>query len=374
MTYLRIRVLGSPQIEIAGAGDEFERRKAVALLVYLVVSAAQHGRDSLAALLWPEFDHECARNGLRRTLSVINKASDVSVLATDRETVRIAPEVDSWLDAQEFQQNLAAFRQHDHSNDKLCDDCVIELTQAVALYLGDFLAGFSLRDSPAYDEWQFFQAESLRREQAITLEKLTRHFSAMETYEQAIQYARSWLALDGLNEAAHRQLIRLYAWSNQRTAALRQYEECSRLLEQELGTTPQTETEQLYESINRKAALRQTFVRVLSGPGATPGRRFSLSASTTIGFSHGSDIFPNDDFVSNTHARIVRTSGQYALHDLESTNGTQVNKQKLSSNIAHRLTRGDVIQIGDTKLVFEYLEQQTELEPVSRSTIRKIEN
>ena len=373
MTHLRMRVLGSPQIEIDGDGVEFERRKAVALLVYLVVSAEQHGRDSLAALLWPEFDHERARNGLRRTLSVINRASAVSVLANDREAVRIAPEVESWLDAQEFQQKLTAFRQHDHSSDQLCNACVTELTQAVALYRGDFLAGFSLRDSPAFDEWQFFQAESLRREQALALDKLTRHFSAMETYEQAIQYARSWLALDGLNEAAHRQLIRLYAWSNQRTAALRQYEECSRLLKQELGTTPQTETEQLYESINRKAELRQAFVRVLSGPGAAPGRRFSLSASTTIGFSRGSDIFLNDKFVSSTHARIVRTSGQYVLHDLESTNGTRVNKQKLISKIPHRLTRGDVIQIGDTNLVFEYLEQQTEPEPESRRTLRKLE-
>ena len=368
-----MRVLGSPQIEIDGAGVEFERRKAVALLVYLVVSAEQHGRDSLAALLWPEFDHARARNGLRRTLSVINKASDVSVLATDREAVRIAPEVESWLDAQEFQQKLAAFRKHDHSSDQLCDTCVTELTQAVALYRGDFLAGFSLRDSPAFDEWQFFQAESLRREQALALEKLTRHFSAMETYEQAIEYARSWLALDVLNEAAHRQLIRLYAWSNQRTAALRQYEECSRILEQELGTTPQTETEQLYKNINRKAPLRQAFVRVLSGPGAVLGRKFLLSASTTIGFSHGSDIFLNDKFVSSSHARIVRTSGQYVLHDLESTNGTRVNKQKLISKVPQRLTRGDVIQIGDTDLVFEYIEQQTEPEAESRRTIRKLE-
>src|SRR6185503_7667804 len=67
--------------------------------------------------------------------------------------------------------------------------------------------------------------------------------------ETAIVYARRWLALDPLHEPAHRYLMLLYAWSGQWSAAFRQYRECARLLERELGVPPHEETIQLYEHI-----------------------------------------------------------------------------------------------------------------------------
>lgn len=46
------------------------------------------------------------------------------------------------------------------------------------------------------------------------------------------------MALDPLHEPAHRWLMQLYALSGQRAAALRQYRECVRILEGELGVSP----------------------------------------------------------------------------------------------------------------------------------------
>src|SRR3712207_7660648 len=54
------------------------------------------------------------------------------------------------------------------------DVCSSDLSEAVALYRDDFLAGFALRDSAAFDDWQFFQGEELRRELAGALERLGR--------------------------------------------------------------------------------------------------------------------------------------------------------------------------------------------------------
>ena len=44
--------------------------------------------------------------------------------------------------------------------------------------------------------------------------------------------------------------MKLYAWSGQRTAALRQYRESVRLLDEELGVPPLEETTELYQAIN----------------------------------------------------------------------------------------------------------------------------
>ena len=62
--------------------------------------------------------------------------------------------------------------------------------------------------------------------------------------------ARRWLELDPLHEPAHRALIRLYARSGDRAAALAQYRECVRTLSRELGVPPLAETTRLYEAIS----------------------------------------------------------------------------------------------------------------------------
>jgi DNA-binding SARP family transcriptional activator len=89
------------------------------------------------------------------------------------------------------------------------------LREAVSLYRDDFLAGFTLRDSPEFDEWQRFQTEEIRRELTEALERLVRGQSAREDFKRAIPYAKRWLALDPLHEPAHRQLMELYARAGQ---------------------------------------------------------------------------------------------------------------------------------------------------------------
>ena len=67
----------------------------------------------------------------------------------------------------------------------MCAECLPPLTEAVELYRDDFMAGFGLRDSAAFDDWQFFQSESLRRELAGALERLARGRGALGEWEAA---------------------------------------------------------------------------------------------------------------------------------------------------------------------------------------------
>ena len=113
------------------------------------------------------------------------------------------------------------------------------------------MAGFTLEDSTLLDDWQFFQTQILRDEAAAMLTRLVQWYAAQgeSDYDQAIAYARRWLVLDPLQEAAHRYLMVLYARTGQRSAALRQYDECVRVLQEELGTTPAAETAALVARI-----------------------------------------------------------------------------------------------------------------------------
>ena len=118
------------------------------------------------------------------------------------------------------------------------------------------MSSFSLRDSPDFDDWQVQQAEAWRGELSQTLELLVQGYTAQGDLESAIVVARRWLALDRLNEAAHGQLMRLYAWSGRRPAALQQYQECARILQEQLGVPPQESLAALDRAI-RNGSLRR---------------------------------------------------------------------------------------------------------------------
>jgi predicted ATPase/DNA-binding SARP family transcriptional activator len=251
MAHLKLFVLGQPRLEREERPIELNLRKALALLVYLVVSGQPHSRDALATLLWPESDGREGRTRLRRTLHRLSQALGDNVLDAGPDTIRLHPAADVWLDSTAFRQHatagLAAAAQ-----DRFAPERLGHLSAAVELYWEDFLVGFTLPDSPTFDEWQFFQRESLRQLYGQVLEQLVQAYRSQQVWDQAIAYARRWLTLDGLHEPAHRMLMRLYAWAGQHAAALRQYHECTRVLNAELGIAPEEETTALYETIRTR--------------------------------------------------------------------------------------------------------------------------
>ena len=249
MSQLRLHLLGSPRIEHNGAPIQVDTRKAIALLAYLDVSGESYRRDTLAVLLWPEADQTRARAALGRTLSALSKALERRWLSVDRHTVGLDWDAGPWTDLDRFRSLLAACGTHAHAEAEVCDGCLDPLTQAVELHRGIFLDGFTLRDAPAFDDWQYTQAEAIRSELAGALNKLTRCHVARRDFQPAISYCRNWLALDSMDESVHRRLMQLYYWSDQRGRAMRQYRECVRILDQELGVAPLEETTQLYQAV-----------------------------------------------------------------------------------------------------------------------------
>jgi predicted ATPase/DNA-binding SARP family transcriptional activator len=278
LSQLKITLLGAPQIEIDHAPIEVDTRKAVALLAYLAVTGVVQSRDSLAALLWPDSDQSSARAALRRTLSVLRKAVGADKLDVSRESIGISAAADVWCDVDQFHRDLERLGTHGHPASEVCQDCLPILEQAVELVHDHFMAGFSLRDSLEFDNWQFYQAESLRKELAESLEKLSLVYAQQGDYQSALKYARRWSAAEPLLEEAHRLLIKLYAWSDQRNLALHQYQECVRILDQELGVQPLDETTQLYQAV------------LENRPPAEPVQKPSLQAgqSSPQGASSGS--------------------------------------------------------------------------------------
>ncbi len=247
LSSVTLHLLGTPRIERNGTPIAVDTRKAIALVAYLAITKERQTRESLAAFLWPESDSAHARAALRRTLSALNKALDGLGVDSDRHTVGLVPDVATDIEA--FRGHLSEIGAHPHATSEVCPGCVPPLKKAASIYRDDFLSGFSLRDSPAFDDWAFFEAETLRKELASTLDRLSTALCGIGRFDDAVGYARRWTAMDNLHEPAHRSLMRIYAWSGRRDAALRQYHECVRVLDHELGVPPLEETTRVYEDI-----------------------------------------------------------------------------------------------------------------------------
>ena len=247
---IEVSLLGPPRVERDGALVSFDTRKAMALLAHLAVTERPRPRDSLADLLWPASDPERARGALRRTLSSLRSAVGSELLEATRDHVCLLRGPGLEIDVDLFRSSLQS----------------TQLDKAVALFRGDFLEGFAVRDAPDFEDWAQIEADNLRRELVAALAELTTTLASAGDRTGALGAARRWVTVDPLHEPAHRALIRLYAESGDRAAALVQYRECVRTLSRELGVPPLTETTKLYEAINGGAYAPPPAPREAQGP------------------------------------------------------------------------------------------------------------
>src|SRR5215207_7886277 len=244
---LSLSFLGPPKLCLNNEPVKADRRKAVALLAYLAVNGSRQTRDSLSALLWPEYDQSKAFTNLRHTLWEIQQALGEGWLIADRETIELDPNADLELDVRQFEALLAQSLKEDNASVRIAP-----LAASVKLYRNHFLTGFSLKDAPDFNEWAFAKSEELRQQFSRALVSLSEDHCALGQAEQAIPYARRLIALDPLNEASHRQLMQVYIQAGQHSAALKQYQACEQILRKELGMDPQPETRELYKKIRKR--------------------------------------------------------------------------------------------------------------------------
>ena len=84
--------------------------------------------------------------------------------------------------------------------------------------------------------------------------------------------------------------------------------------------------------------------------GQKRGSRYALDSDLiTAGRHPDSDIFLDDITVSRRHVEITNVGGAYRARDVESLNGTYINKELIEDE---PLVDGDELQIGRFKLIF----------------------
>jgi pSer/pThr/pTyr-binding forkhead associated (FHA) protein len=86
----------------------------------------------------------------------------------------------------------------------------------------------------------------------------------------------------------------------------------------------------------------------LVAPPEVKGRSYPLTQEITVGRAAGCQVTIDDTYASQLHARVFLRDGQVYVEDLGSTNGTYLNRRKVTGPM--QVQRGDKLQIGNTVL------------------------
>lgn len=240
MVTAELQLLGPPTLLVNDEPARLHSRKTLALLAYLVLEAdTPQSRETLAGLFWGESTEQRARHSLRQALYSLRQALQEvadACLPTTEQAITFRPQPNFQVDALQF---LAAAESQD----------VDELRRASDLYRGLLLEGVSLADCPAFEEWLFFRRDTLEQKALAVLQALVEHLIEAHKYREARDTAQRLVALNPLQEAAHRALMRIHAALGNRDAVHRQYRVCADVLGRELSVEPSAATQALHEKL-----------------------------------------------------------------------------------------------------------------------------
>ncbi|MCP5100556.1 MAG: tetratricopeptide repeat protein, partial [Chloroflexi bacterium] len=251
---------------------ESRTKKIEALLAFLAMEAnTVHRRETLVGLLFPEQSDEAARTNLRQTLTRLRRAikdkkATPPFLHVSRESTQFNRYSEVVFDVHLFNQRLNGCDLHKGHRNGRCATCMSHLEGGLALYKGSFLNGFFLKDSTAFDNWIKTHREQLQQAAQSGLQQLATYYEQRGEYAQAEKLARRRIEIEPWDENAQQQLMRLLAYQGHRNTALKQYQEFTALLAEELSVDPIEETKILRDQIATISAqrLRQLPTRELS--------------------------------------------------------------------------------------------------------------
>lgn len=226
--YLLGRFQADPPLNFSG-------RHSQRLLVYLLLHPGRaHGRDHLAAQLWPDLPPDRGRRALSDALYRLRQTVPAGWLDSQSDTICLLPSSDIWVDVWQFEQWAAAHNP----------------AAAADLYRGDLALEIE-------DEWIWGRRERVREQMTAVLLSLAETAENNQQYEAAAGYYGRLAALDDMNEAAQRGLMRSLAGQGRLDDALAVYQAFQQLLATELNVAPAAVTQQLAHQLQAEWELQQ---------------------------------------------------------------------------------------------------------------------
>lgn len=225
---LEVKLLGTPSVLLNHAPVNLPYRQTQALLYYLLVNK-KGNKETLADLIWGDkCQGQKISSNLRNALYILRKYLGKDFIKNDvGELISIDPNLQIVMDIEQF----------------------LSESGSVALYDGEFLEGFYLKNNTLYNDWVERTRQYLKN---VYLNKL--HSSIIQEYETGNselceELCHKQLELNEFDETAYQYLMKIYQQRKNYSLALKLYHQLEKLFLQELFEKPGKETRELALSI-----------------------------------------------------------------------------------------------------------------------------
>lgn len=220
---LSVTMLQTPRVEMDGVEVVFPTKRVDALLYYMLVRRSAT-RQELAALLWESCDTVTGLKNLRNTVYLLKKALGGDFLLSPNKST--------------LQVNTAW--------DIQCDYDGFMLDDKLSLYQGEFLQGFAVKQTFAFDLWMKRMRDALRERYLLLISREAKCAAERGDIDEAILWAFDYLRQEPYDEEMVIFLMNCCGSSHNYPKAAEVYQQLRDCLQEDLGTEPQRQTTQAY--------------------------------------------------------------------------------------------------------------------------------
>ncbi|MDY6873321.1 MAG: tetratricopeptide repeat protein, partial [Chloroflexota bacterium] len=199
--------------------------------------------EQLIDILWPDESIEITRRRLHVRVSQLR-----SILQEKKSRVKTVhggyifqPDETCWLDVNQFQARISEGMAYQEQAQQI--KAIKSFEAARGIYRGDFLS------EDLYADWTYHHREALREQFINLLIELSECYAQQGRYRLAIARARQALGQDPLRETIYVRMMLYHYYAGERGQALRVFDRCRAILENEMGLKPLDTTFELFDKI-----------------------------------------------------------------------------------------------------------------------------
>lgn len=248
---IQVQTLGNFQVwrsDEPVSSKEWGREATTQLFQFLVTNRHRHGlhKEQIIDRIWGDVDMKSGQQYFKVALHGVNKIlepdrksrSESKYIIRQGATYQLKLE-DVWVDVEALDQFIALGNQSLVENTKLARKAYRE---ALDLYQGIYLP------NRLYEDWS---SEERERIQLLTLGAFISLSELLikENPLESVRLTQQALQIDNTWEDAYRIQMEAYLEKGNRPMAIKTFQQCERVLEEEFGIEPLPETRRLFRKI-----------------------------------------------------------------------------------------------------------------------------
>lgn len=236
------------QIEII-SDKEWKREKAKELFLYLYLNQHRYAsKEEIMNAIWPNSDEQSMNRDFKVAYNACLKAIEPTRSARDESAYIMRKQSMYKLHQNKvFASDVDEFRKFAARGmeEKEASIALEWLVKAASLYRGDLLEDLSSA------EWLARPREELRNAYNAVLERIAQNYIRLKDFQSTIHWAEKLVLTEPTWEEGYRLLMLANYYLNNRPQAVKWYEKCAALLEEELNIAPMESTVEIFEMIMR---------------------------------------------------------------------------------------------------------------------------